>query len=95
MGAEQGSHEEIAMESTLVTIAIILVFIVAIFIPFRLPARKTEKRKRKFGGSLGNAMGAINEIYYPSAHQAGQIVEEMKVARKAIPGAPDPLDKSH
>jgi hypothetical protein len=72
---------------------VVAAVLAALLVPFRLPARKTPKAKRRYGNTFGAAMSAINEIYQPSAHQAGQIVEEMKVARTAIPGAPDPLDK--
>jgi hypothetical protein len=42
---------------------------------------------------LGPALGAINEIFNPSAQKAAIILEEKKIARKATPAAEDPLDK--
>ena len=62
-----------------------------LFIPFRLPVRK--RPKKRYLSTFGSVLGSINEIYLPSAHKAGQIVEEMKIARTAIPAAPDPVDK--
>jgi hypothetical protein len=78
---------------TLIIGLIIAVIIGALFIPFKLPARKRPKRKRYLGG-LGPALGAINEIFNPSAQQASIILEEKKIARKATPAAEDPLDKN-
>lgn len=78
------------MNEGLVIGAIIAVFLAALFIPFRLPARK--RPKKRYLSTFGSVMGAINEIYLPSAHQSGQVIEEQRIARKAVPGAPDPLD---
>jgi hypothetical protein len=78
-------------EAVLVGI-VIAVVVGALFIPFRLPARK--RPKKRYLSTFGSVLGAINEIYLPSAHQSGQIVEEQRMARKAIPGAPDPLEKT-
>ena len=68
------------------------IVIVALFIPFRLPKRK--RPKKRYLSTFGSVLGSINEIFLPSAHKAGQIVEEIKIARTAIPGAPDPVDKN-
>ena len=74
---------------------VIGIVIAALFIPFRLPERKKPKKpKKRYLSTFGSVLGSINEIYLPSAHKAGQIVEEMKIARTAIPGAPDPFDKN-
>jgi hypothetical protein len=83
------------MPDGLILVLIVATVLAALLIPFRLPVRKAQKAKRRYGNTFGAAMSAINEIYLPSAHQAGQIVEEMKVARTAIPGAPDPLEKTN
>ena len=80
------------MPELLIIVGVAIVFVAVIFIPFRLPARKTPRRKRYRGG-LGPALGAINEIFNPSALKASIILEEKKIARKATPAAEDPLDK--
>ncbi len=64
---------------------------VALFAPFTMPARK--KRNKRYRGGLGPALGAINEIFNPSAQKASIILEEKKIARKATPAAEDPQDK--
>ncbi len=79
------------MSELLIVIGVAIVF-AALLIPFRLPERKKPRRKRYFGG-LGPALGAINEIFNPSAQKASIILEEKKIARKATPAAGDPLDK--
>ena len=81
------------MAETLVIGLIIAAILGALFIPFRLPTRKRPKRRRYLGG-LGPALGAINEIFNPSAQQASIILEEKKIARKATPAAEDPFDKN-
>jgi hypothetical protein len=75
----------------LIVIGVAIVFVSALFVPFRLPARK--RPKKRYGGGLGPALGAINEIFNPSAQKAAIILEEKKIARKATPAAEDPLDK--
>jgi hypothetical protein len=75
-----------------IALGVALVFVAALFVPFRLPERKNRKPKRYRGG-LGPALGAINEIFNPSAQKASIILEEKKIARKATPAAEDPLDK--
>jgi hypothetical protein len=93
MGTKQGSTKELSVNEGLVIGAIIAVFLAALFIPFRLPAR--TRPKKRYLSTFGSVMGAIHEIYLPSAHQSGQVIEEQKIARKAVPGALDPLDKTH
>ena len=80
------------MPELLIVIGVAVIFVAAILIPFRVPQRKAPKRKRYRGG-LGPALGAINEIFNPSALKASMILEEKKIARKATPAAEDPLDK--
>ena len=80
------------MPELLIVLGVAVIFVAAILIPFRVPQRKTPKRKRYRGG-LGPALGAINEIFNPSAQKASIILEEKKIARKATPAAEDPLDK--
>jgi hypothetical protein len=75
----------------LIVIGAAIVFVSALFVPFRLPARK--RPKKRYGGGLGPALGAINEIFNPSAQKAAIILEEKKIARKATPAADDPLDR--
>lgn len=70
---------------------IVAIVLAALLIPFRLPARK--RPRKRYLSTFGSVMGAINEIYLPSAHQAGQVIEEQRIAKSATPGAPDPLDK--
>ena len=80
------------MPELLIVIGVAVIFVAAILIPFHIPQRKTPKRKHYRGG-LGPALGAINEIFNPSAQKASIILEEKKIARKATPAAEDPLDK--
>ena len=80
------------MPEFFIAIGVAIVFVAALFVPFRLPERKNRKPKRYRGG-LGPALGAINEIFNPSAQKASIILEEKKIARKATPAAEDPLDK--
>jgi len=75
----------------LVIIGVGIVFIAVLFVPFKLPARK--RPKKRYGGGLGPALGAINEVFNPSAQKAAIILEEKKIARKATPAAEDPLDR--
>jgi hypothetical protein len=70
---------------------IVAIVLAALFIPFRLPARK--RPRKRYLSTFGSVMGAINEIYLPSAHQSGQVIEEQRIAKTAIPVAPDPLEK--
>ena len=79
------------MSDLLIIIGVAIVFIPVLFVPFRLPARK--RPKKRYGGGLGPSLGAINEIFNPSAQKAAMILEEKKIARKATPAAEDPLDK--
>ena len=80
------------MSDGFVLAAIIAVVVAALFVPFRLPVRKRPKKRHL--STFGSVLGAINEIYLPSAHKSGQIVEEQTLARKPIPGAPDPFEKA-
>lgn len=79
------------MSDLLIIIGVSIVFIAVLFVPFSLPARK--RPKKQYGGGLGPTLGAINEIFNPSAQKAAMILEEKKIARKATPAAEDPLDK--
>lgn len=79
------------MNEGVVIYVVVGIIVAALFIPFRLPARK--RPKKRYLSAFGSIIGAINEIYLPSAHQSGQIIEEQRMARKEIPGAPDPLEK--
>lgn len=80
------------MPEFFISIGVAIVLVAALFVPFRLPERKNRKPKRYRGG-LGPALGAINEIFNPSAQKASIILEEKKIARKATPAAEDPLNK--
>ncbi|MEY3846449.1 MAG: hypothetical protein RJA66_716 [Actinomycetota bacterium] len=81
------------MPEFFIVVGVAIVFLAAVLTPFRLPERKAPRRKRYRGG-LGPALGAINEIFNPSAQKASIILEEKKIARKATPAAEDPLDKN-
>jgi hypothetical protein len=74
-----------------IAIGVAIIFVAVLFVPFRLPARK--RPKMRYGAGAGPALGAINEIFNPSAQKAAMILEEKKIARKATPAAEDPLDK--
>lgn len=80
------------MPEFFVAVGVAIVFVAALFVPFRLPERKNRKPKRYRGG-LGPALGAISEIFNPSAQKAAIILEEKKIARKATPAAEDSLRK--
>jgi hypothetical protein len=75
----------------LIAVGVAIVFVAALFVPFRLPDRK--RPKKRYGAGVGPALGAINEIFNPSAQKASIILEEKKIARKATPAAEDPLGK--
>jgi hypothetical protein len=92
VGAKQGSTKELIVSEGVTIAIIVAIVIAALFIPFRLPARK--RPKKRYLSTFGSVMGAINEIYLPSAHQSGQVIEEQRMSRTAIPGAPDPLQKA-
>ncbi len=79
------------MPELFIAVGVAIVFVAAIFVPFRLPARK--RPKKRWGAGAGPALGAINEIFNPSAQKASIILEEKKLARKATPAAEDPLGK--
>lgn len=79
------------MPEFFIAIGVAIVFVAALFVPFRLPERKSKPKR--YRGGLGPALGAINEIFNPSAQKASIILEEKKIARKATPAAEDPLDK--
>jgi hypothetical protein len=81
------------MPEFFIVVGVAIVFLAAVLTPFRLQERKTPRHKRYRGG-LGPALGAINEIFNPSAQKASIILEEKKIARKATPAAEDPLDKN-
>jgi len=92
VGSKQVSYQGLVVPEMLIAIGVAIIFIAALFVPFRLPQQKTLKRKRYRGG-LGPALGAINEIFNPSAQKASMILEEKKIARKATPAAEDPLKR--
>ena len=79
------------MPELLIAIGVASGFVAALLVPFRLPARK--RPKKRYGAGAGPALGAINEIFNPSAQKASMILEDKKIARKAAPAAEDPLDK--
>ena len=65
--------------------------IVAIAWVASIPARREGKRTGKRpGGSKAGALGVVNELFAPSAHNAAIIVEEQ---REAIKPMPSPEDK--
>jgi hypothetical protein len=72
----------------LITLTAILVFAVIASIPARMHAKKTSKKRPS--GAMSGALGVVNELFAPSAHNAAIIVEEQ---RKAIKPMPSPEDK--
>jgi len=56
-----------------------------------IPARRYEKRTgRKLGrGAAGAGLSAVQELFQPSAANAGVIVEEQREARVPMPAAED------
>ena len=68
-------------------------FILLFFpIPKKLRTREKPKRYKKYRTS-GAFLGAITEIFQPSAANASVVVEEQKVARKATPAPEDKPNK--
>lgn len=57
-------------------------------IPKKIRTRENPKRHKKYRTS-GAFLGAVTEIFQPSAANASVIVEEQKVARKATPSPED------
>lgn len=80
------------MPEPLLLALVVAVLIAALFVPFKTRIR-TKPKRRRYRGGLGPALGAINEIFNPSALKASITLEEKKIARKATPAAEDPLDR--
>jgi hypothetical protein len=57
-------------------------------IPKKIRTRERQRRNKKYRTS-GAFLGAVTEIFQPSAANASVIVEEQKVARKATPSPED------
>lgn len=74
----------------LATTGLILLFFP---IPKRIRTREKTKRYKKYRTS-GAFLGAVTEIFQPSAANASIVVEEQKVARKATPAPEDKPSKS-
>lgn len=74
----------------LATTGLILLFFP---IPKRIRTREKTKRYKKYRTS-GAFLGAVTEIFQPSAANASIVVEEQKVARKANPAPEDKPSKS-
>ena len=74
----------------LATTGLILLFFP---IPKRIRTREKTKRYKKYRTS-GAFLGAVTEIFQPSAANASIVVEEQKVARKATPAPGDKPSKS-
>lgn len=72
----------------LITLSAIVIFAIIASIPAQLHARKTGKKRA--GGAMSGALGVVNELFAPSAHNAAIIVEEQ---REAIKPMPSPEDK--
>lgn len=72
----------------LITLAAIVVFAIIASIPARMHAKKTGKKRTS--GAMSGALGVVNELFAPSAHNAAIIVEEQ---REAIKPKPSPEDK--
>lgn len=61
-------------------------------IPKKIRTRDKPKRYKKYRTS-GAFLGAVTEIFQPSAANASVVVEEQKVARKATPAPEDKPNK--
>jgi hypothetical protein len=72
----------------LITLTAIVVFAFIASIPARMHAKKTGKKRTS--GAMSGALGVVNELFAPSAHNAAIIVEEQ---REAIKPMPSPEDK--
>jgi hypothetical protein len=72
----------------LITVTAILIFAIIASIPARMHAKKTGKKRTS--GAMSGALGVVNELFAPSAHNAAIIVEEQ---REAIKPMPSPEDK--
>jgi hypothetical protein len=72
----------------LITLTAIVVFAIIASIPARMHAKKTGKKRTS--GAMSGALGVVNELFAPSAHNAAIIVEEQ---REAIKPMPSPEDK--
>ena len=75
-------------------IIIAAVGLLLLFIPLPKKLRySNKKRKFKKYPIAPAALGVVNELYQPSASNAALIVEEQKVARKAMPSPEDKPNK--
>ncbi|MEY4559435.1 MAG: hypothetical protein RLZ82_450 [Actinomycetota bacterium] len=61
-------------------------------IPKKIRTRDNPKRHKKYRTS-GAFLGAVTEIFQPTAANASVVVEEQKVARKATPAPEDKPNK--
>jgi hypothetical protein len=62
-------------------------------LPKKIRIRENPKPRRKYPTS-GAFLGAVTEIFQPSAANASVVVEEQKVARKATPAPEDKPNKN-
>ena len=68
--------------------AALVVAILVVPIPKSLRNRQTEKHHRKYPTS-GAILGAVNEIFYPSAQNAAVIQEQKQEAGRENPSPED------
>jgi hypothetical protein len=78
---------------TLLVLAAVAIAVLLLPIPKKIQNRQKQRRARKYHTS-GAFLGAVTEIFQPSAANASVIVEEQKVARKATPAPEDKLNRS-
>lgn len=69
-------------------LAAAVMMLLLIPIPKKIRTRKKQRRHKKYRTS-GAFLGAVTEIFQPSAANASVVVEEQKVARKATPAPED------
>jgi len=65
---------ELAIAIVLLVLALGLIILIA--------SREPKPNKKRRSGALSGALGVFNELYQPSAKNAGIIVEEQARARK-------------
>jgi hypothetical protein len=70
-------------------LAIVTSLAVVLFVPTNY---KEKPRKAKKYRASGAVLFGINEIFQPSAANAGAIQEEQKESRRAIPSPEDPMN---
>lgn len=71
-----------------ISVAALLVAILVVPIPKSLRSRQREKQHRKYPTS-GAILGAVNEIFNPSAHNAAVIQEQKQQAGRENPSPED------